>query len=329
MVRNALLSLFTCVHLTSFGQINNLNHADNYETVPYGSLGSVEKIGNGKQPMILIAGWGFDGNIFRPLTDSQQHEYTMYVVTLPGFGNTKAPPMPKNNTSYSDLYWTNGIIQALKGLIQREQMNRPILMSYFTYSNVIALRIALDYPELIDKVVILSGMARFMANYPSYEPTSLQSRIYYTEQVLAQKWFKTVSKETWDQGNFTPVGFSKDTLTAQKYWNQMSSVPIPIMVRYLLEYYCTDLSLEYEKLKVPTLVVMPQFTQEVFKEPGNAYWSTFFHHSWWGAKPANSNFHLITISDSHAMILEDQPDKLLDVINLFASGKLSPYDLKR
>ncbi len=329
MVRAIILYFFISIPIISFSQINNLKHTEGYETGPYGELGGVRKVGNGERSMILIAGWGFDEKVFEPFTSTQQDQYTMYVLTLPGFGNTPAMAMPGNNEQYGNLYWTQGIIIAIMDLIERESIDKPILMSYFTYSNIIALRIALDYPELIDKVIIVSGMARFMANYPSFEPASLRERIYYTEKVLAPNWFKTVSKETWDEGNFTPEGFSKDTVRAQEFWKQMSSVPIPVMVRYLCEYYCIDLSLEYEKLKVPTLVVIPSFTENVTSKPTNYYWNSFFHDSWWGTKPANDNFHLITISESNAFILEDQPEKLIEVVNLFIDEKLDRYDLMR
>jgi hypothetical protein len=138
-----------------------------------------------------------------------------------------------------------------------------------------------------------------------------------------------MDKEGWNDGNFPPETFSKDSIIANKYWKQMSNVPIPTMVRYLLEYYCTDLSLEYDKLSVPTLVVMPSFTREALVKPENYFLTNFFHHSWWGANPSNPNFHLMTIMDTHALILDDQANKLIDVVNLFTEDKLSYYDIQR
>ncbi len=331
MLKFILLPLLSALlTVNGYAQINNLVHPEGYQSAEYGSLGKVEKFGKGPKHMIMISGWGFDGRVFENLkVDSIKENYTLHIVTLPGFGGTPAYPMPDQNEVYQDLFWTMGIIQGIKALIEKEGMEKPLLLSYFTYSNILALRLAMDDPDLLDRVIIISGMAKFTAMNPSYEPSSLAERIYYTEQVIAQTWWKNIDRKGWDNGNFSPATFSKDSIKADKYWKQMSDVPIPIMVRYLLEYYCTDLSLEYQKLQVPTLVVMPSFTREILVRPENTFLTHIFHQSWWGANPSNDNFHLMTITDSHAFVFDDQPEKLMDVIDKFAQQKLSPYDLQR
>ncbi len=331
MIRAIFISLFSaCILIKGYAQVNNLLHPPDYEPAEYGILGKVEKFGNGPKDMIMIAGWGFDGTLFKSMeVDSIKANYTMYAVTLPGFGDTRAYPMPDQNEVYRDLYWTKGILSALKELIEKEGMEKPVVLSYFTYSNILALRLALDYPDLLDRVIIVSGIAKFTASYPSYEPANLEQRIAFTERVMVQNWWKAIDQSGWNDGNFTPATFTSDSVMAKIYWNQMSDVPIPTMVRYLAEYYCTDLSLEYKNLKVPTLVVIPAFTREALAKPENSFLPYGFHHSWWGTKPSNPNFHLITISDSHAFILDDQPEKLMNVINKFIQNKLQPYDLIR
>ena len=331
MLKTILLSAqFFFLSIYGFCQTNNLVHPKGCKTSEYGTLGKVIVHGNGPKDMILIAGWGFGEDIFENfINDSTQEKYTMYMVTLPGFGDTPAYPMPDQNEVYQNMYWTKGIISGLKNLIEDKGLDEPVILSYFTYSNILALRMALDYPDLIDRVIIISGMAKFTPMYPSYEPTSLAERIHYTEKIIAPDWFKEMDKKGWNEGNFPPETFSKDSIIANKYWKQMSNVPIPTMVRYLLEYYCTDLSLEYDKLSVPTLVVMPSFTREALVKPENYFLTNFFHHSWWGANPSNPNFHLMTIMDSNALILDDQANKLIDVVNLFTEDKLSYYDIQR
>jgi len=330
MIKKSLFVLFLlCFYGFSKAQINNLKHEPDYQTSEWGKLGEVQKFGNGEQSMILLPGWGFDWTIFKSYIDQHKEEFTFYAVTFPGFGNTSAPPMPEDNENYSDLYWTKGILKGLKDLISKENIEDPVLMSYFTYSNHIAMRMALDYPDLIKKVIIVSGMAKYTANYPSLEPRNLAQRIAYIEKGLAPRWFKTVSKSTWDEGNFYPITFSKDSLIARKYWDQMSAIPIPVMVRYLCEFYCTDISLEFENLQVPTLVVVPAFTPEIFKMDNSSYIGAFFHYSWQGAKEQSDKMHLITLTNTHAFILEDQPEKLDEVIDLFLKGGLSPRDVMR
>lgn len=316
-----------CVGSYSQNQINNLVHISGYVTAPWGELGEVKVFGSGARKAILLPGWGFDWSIFKDFIDTHKQEFTMYAVTLPGFGNTHAPPMPEQPESYKDLYWTNGIIRGLINLIDREKMNDPVLISYFTYSNLIAMRLALDYPDKIGNVIIISGMAKFTANYPSYEPRNLNERINFVENILSKQWFKTVSKQTWDNGNFARGTFSKDSVKTLRHWNMMSSVPIPVMVRYLCEYYCTDTSLEYANLKVPTLVVVPSFTGKVFS--GNPYLASFFHYSWIGALSGSPQIQMVTFSDTQAFIIDDQPAKLYALIQEFLDGMLKPFQALR
>lgn len=335
-----LCLLFFCPLLVcSQAAINNLAHPPSYQTGTWGTLGKVEKFGDpdyaptsrgsvgqaGTQDMILLPGWGLDASVFSAFIKRHEKDYRIWAVTFPGFGGTPAPPMPAQSEVYRDLNWTKGILKGLNDLIDREKIKSPIVVSLFSYSNLIALRMALDYPEKIGKVIIISGIGKFMGNYPSYEPRSLDARCNFIEKYLAPQWFKTVSVDTWNKGNFVPGTFSKDSIAAARHWNMMSAVPIPVMVRYLCEFYCTDLSLEYSKLTVPTLIVIPAFTPAFLAKPEHSYIAPFFHSSWIGALPGSAQIQMTTISDAHAFIMDDQPDKLNKVINEFITGKFQPY----
>ncbi len=305
--------------------LDNLVHTNNYQPGVWGALGEVKKSGSGSQDVILLPGWGFDGTIFKDFITRHEKDYRMFTVTFPGFGDTKAPPMPKEPESYAALFWTKGILNGVVKLIGTENLKKPIVISCFTYSSLIAMRLALDYPDRIGKVIIISGMAKFLLSYPSFEPRSLEQRVQYVDQILSKNWFKTVSKETWDKGNFAPGTFSKDSVAADRHWKMMSSVPIPVMVRYLCEFYCTDMTLEYNHLTVPTLVVIPAFTNEFLYKPQHAYISSFFHDSWIGALPASPKIQMITLSDTHAFVMDDQPEKLDKVIHEFVTDQWKPY----
>ncbi len=329
MKKTILLLLLLSTIGSRAQEINNFMHPEGYTPGKWGELGEVQEFGNGDQSMILLPGWGFDLTIFQNLIERYKKDYKIYAVTLPGFGNTPAPPMPEDPAKFRDLNWTKGIQQGLGNLIEANGISDAIVVSYFTYSNIIAMRYALDNPDKIDKVIIMSGMAKFTANYPAYEPRSLDQRIAYVEKFLGPQWFKTVNKETWDNGNFHKKMFAKDSVRSFGYWDMMSAVPIPTAVRYLCEYYCTDLSLEYSKLEVPVLVVLPSFTEELLTRTETSYLTPFFHHSWLGARPASDSISIVTITDTNAMIVEDQPEKLYGVINEFLQGKLNAYQVVR
>lgn len=308
-------TLFLVFSLSVLAQVNNLVHTPGYVTSPWGQLGGVKKSGTGTRKMILIPGWGFDWTIFKDFMNANSKDYTFYAITIPGFGGTSAPPMPADTLNYRDVHWMNGVNKGILDLIEKENLVRPDIMTCFTMSEVIAIRLGLDHPDKVGKIIVVGGMAKFTSPYPSFEPRSLKNRTQYIERSLAGQWFKTVTAETWNKGNFAPATFCKDSLKGKSYWDTMSAVPIPVMVRYLCEYYCTDVSLEYKDLKVPVLVVVPAFSNKVLSE--NTYLAPFFHFSWMGAMPASEMIHLVTINDSRAFVMEDQPAKLNAVVKEF------------
>ncbi len=329
MKRLLTISLLIGIVTINAQGINNFVHPEGYETSTWGELGEVKEFGQGDKSMILVPGWCFDWTMFKDFIDQYEDTYKIYAVTIPGFGSTQAPPMPADSSNFRELHWTNGVIKGIRDLIREKGLSKPILVSQFTYSNLITMRFALDYPEEVGQVIILSGMAKFTANYPSYEPRSLDQRIAYVEKFLGPRWFKTVNKETWDDGNFQAPIFTKDSVKAVAYWETMSAVPIPTAVRYLCESYCTDLSLEYASLKTPTLVVIPSFTDSVLSDPEMTYLTSFFHHSWLGAKPGSENISIVTLTDTNAFMIDDQPKKLFKLLDEFIKGELNQYQLVR
>lgn len=309
--------LFIAFSVAALAQpaINNLVLPAGYATSTWGQLGGVKKSGTGSRKMILIPGWGFDWTIFQKFMEANGSDYTFYAVTIPGFGGTQAPPMPPDTENFRDLHWTKGVVKGIVDLIDKEKLDKPDILTCFTISEVIAIRLALDHPSKVGKVIIVSGMAKFTAVYPSFEPRNLEARVGYIEKMLAVQWFKTVTTETWNKGNFAPATFCRDSVKAKAHWNMMSAVPIPVMVRYLCEHYCTDVSLEFKNLAVPLLVVLPGFPNKVLSE--NNYLGPFFHFSWIGAMPSSPMIHIVALTDSHAFIMDDQPAKLNAVVRDF------------
>ncbi len=103
----AMLVTFVTFAQNSMAQdssLNNLIHPVGYKTCEPGELGAVKKTGHGKKSMILIAGLGFGGEIYKDFEKNYQKNYTIYTVTPAGFAGTPAPPMPGKGITYSQAY---------------------------------------------------------------------------------------------------------------------------------------------------------------------------------------------------------------------------------
>lgn len=285
--------------------LNNLVHAAGYETCQPGTLDAVEEVGTGKRTMILIAGAGFGGNVFKSMVEPRKDEFRMFLVTLPGFGGTAAPPMPEAGTSYAEQTWTNGAVDAVVELIQAEDLKRPTIVVHWYVATQVGLRLALDYPHLVGGVVVISGVPK--SPFPA---TSLEESVKFIDSQLAPQWFKTVTRDTWDDNNFLPGDYARHPVRALQLWRQAANAPMPVWIRYLCESWAQDITLELDQIKVPTLVIKPGFDKDHWAPPGQNYLKTACVDNWDGDFAANESITLKRIDDARVFIMDDQPEEL-------------------
>jgi len=299
--------------------LNNLVHPAGYLTCKLGELGGVKKAGTGKQTMILIPGLGFGGKVFSTFMDRHKDKYTMYEVTPAGFDGTPAPPMPDTSIKYSALKWTNGIVTGVLSLIEREKLNRPVIVAHFVTGTQVALNLALNYPDKIGRVIIIGGSPyRF---YPSQKKDGTWSdwdneKKYTPEQrgklvetFWAPKWFKTVTKRTWDSNMWTPGDYCLDSTAGKELFNASAAVPLQVMIRYLIEWMAYDVTGKYNALKVPTLVLMPDFNGILLSTDSKVYLKYFHQQPWIEAKKASGSpmLTLVTIPNTRLFTWYDNP----------------------
>lgn len=241
--------------------LNNLVHPPGYLTSAIGELGSVSKSGSGKTAMILVPGLGFGKEIFDDMIPHYADEYTVYAITPAGFGETSAPPMPDTGTTYSQLSWTNGIVSAILKLAEEEQLDKPVILAHFVTGTQVALNLALNHPDRIGKVIIIGGSPyRYQPGMKNGQWSDWEHEKQYTpeerskvmETIWAPRWFKTVTKRTWDSNMWTPEDYCMDTARGKKLFRTSADVPLQVMIRYLIEWMAYDVSATYKALSVPT-----------------------------------------------------------------------------
>jgi pimeloyl-ACP methyl ester carboxylesterase len=313
--------------------LNNLILAPGYSTCRLGELGNVRRYGNGSQSMILIAGWGFDAGVYDDFMKDNGSEYTMYAVTPAGFGGTPAPPMPDTSVPYSRMTWTNGIVMGVLDLIEKEHLKKPVIVGHFTTGAQAALQLALDHPDRISKCIILGG-----APYRYFRPRA--DTVWGTEQhftpaqrervtgMLANIWFKSVPVTTWNDGNHRPEEYAIDPVTGRELFARSAAVPIPVMVRYLLEHIAYDPTPLIGGLNVPVLALVPSFSEEFFKSTYRSLNQTmtrewiryYFQETWNTERGASPLLHIQMIPDSRYFIWKDNPRAVYRAIREFVSG---------
>jgi pimeloyl-ACP methyl ester carboxylesterase len=298
--------------------LNNLEHPPGYRTSPLGVIPEIVRRGAGPIDVLLVPGWGFGAEVFAEFMRANESRYRMVAVTLPGFAGTPAPPMPPTGTSYGEATWTRAAAEAIARLITTEGLRRPIVLGHFIVATQVALRLALDYHDLVGGLVIVGGEP--MRYVPSRRdstgktPMSREERVHGMDNYMGPRWFKTVTKETFDANNYAPPQYSRDSARAMALWKRSAAVPLPVMIRYLSEYMAMDLTDEFARVSVPTRVLIPGFGPEIFADPKQSYAKPLFIDSWENARRANAMITLRVVADSRVFITDDQPAAVRDAI---------------
>lgn len=316
------VSLAQAIITSTDSTINNLVHSSGYKTSQYGAIPQFIKKGNGKQAIILIPGLGFDATVFNDFMEANKKNYTMYAITIPGYGNTAAPPMPAVDTSYGDQSWNKGVEEGLIKLINKEKIERAIIAGHFVQGTQLALRMAIDYPDKVSGVIILGGPAKFILiekGEPKEYP--LKNTVYYIDKYTAPNWFKSISEKDFDDGNYLPGIYSFDTIKADQLWKEVSAVPLPVMVRYLCEFFASDVTLELDKIKCPVLVLRATFSDEVLKDPVNNYVRPQFIDSWNDATSKNHSIIVKDILAAAGFVWKDNPAVVYEEIKNFVNQR--------
>jgi pimeloyl-ACP methyl ester carboxylesterase len=301
--------------------LNNLVDPSGYKTARLGTLGGVVRTGTGTQAMILIPGLGFGAGVFEQFMAERADKCRMYAVTLPGFGGTAAPPSPGEPTSFGEQTWTNAALGAIESLIKDEDIRNPIIVGHWLTGTQIALRLAMKHPGKVRAVILLAGSARMVITDPAgaaYYAT-LEKRVATIDTYLAPKWFKTVTRATWDDNNFLPGDYAVNPVLGLRLWRQAAAPPLHVWVRYLCEFNAQDISLEMDKVTVPTLILEPGL-EGAYHDPGNDYMDAFLHKSWEGRTGSNPKITVKTIANARACPWVDQPQAVNDAVAGFLTG---------
>ncbi|MBX7151925.1 alpha/beta hydrolase [bacterium] len=298
--------------------VNNLVHTPGYKTGHLGDLGAVKKYGNGQQNLILIPGLGFDASVFDDFMETNENLYTMYAITIAGYGKTAAPPMPAEGTSYGEQTWTQGTVAGLLKLIDKEKLEKPVIVGHFVQGTQIALRLAEDYPNKIGGVIILGGPAKFIvAMNGRVKDFPLDTMILFTDKATGPKWFKHMTRKFYDENNIRPEIYSLDNHRGMELWQQSTSIPLPVLVRYVCEYFASDVKVRFPEIQCPVLILRPTFSESILSDPVNNYVRPQYIDSWNDAPSKNSLIQFKDIQNASTFVWKDKPDTVYDAIHVF------------
>ena len=289
---------------------NNLVDPPGYEVGRLGTLGKVEKSGSGTRAMLLIPGLGFGGEVFDGFMEGWDETFTRYVVTLPGMGGTPAPPSPPPDVSFGDQTWTQGALEAIGELMERERLFDAVVVGHWLTGTQIALRLAHEHPDRVSAVILPAGSARWVtAQEDPAQPDSMpiEQRAARVDSYLAPQWFKTVTRETWDDNNFLPGDYSANPVLGLRLWREAARPSLHVWIRYLSEFYAQDATFGLDELEIPVLLLKPGL-EGLYFEGSNNYVYAYTDRGWGRWAQGAGSFAVLTIPRSRIVPWADRPE---------------------
>jgi len=140
-----------------------------------------------------------------------------------------------------------------------------------------------------------------------------------TDKYMAPQWFKTVTRETWDDNNFLPGDYAVNPIRALRLWRWAATPMLHTWIRYLCEFNSQDINPALDSLTVPVMLMKPGLEGN-YSDPGNDYMRAFCDLSWKPSVLQKSNVRSVTINDSRAFIWFDQPKRFNEELQSFSAG---------
>ena len=288
---------------------NNLAFPADYQTLPQNRGPRIKEYGRGRQALILVPGMYSGSDSFSSFISQNRRRYRIYVVTPPGLNGTPARSLPAGGPRLSELTWTRSLERDLLTLINREKLKRPVIIVERQPASVAAIELAKTHPDKIAGLVLTATNLLSPATSPKdptkKTPATFAERIDLIEAGLAEKWFKYVTPDTWLSNDYMPEWYSTDPSEGQDAWSSSEAAPLPVKIRYICEFWLSNITEDFQSLKVPTLVLVPGFDEKFLADPANNFLKTAFVSAWDSAVTKQPNAELVRIPGKRLQLLKE------------------------
>src|SRR5262245_25666419 len=300
-------------------------------STPLGNLGAVEKRGRGPVPMILIADIRTDWSLYKSFMERNADRYTMYAVTLPGYGGSPAPPRPAT-LDLTITPWWDGAEKGVLNMIEKNKIDKPVVVG-ISSSSYLAARFALNHPDKVRGAVLIDGIvytafARSLVN-PDYPATLTERPKVVAKQPgaigmiqefnphLLSSRESTEARVKAAPPNLLPLNNVRTTERARELATDAAANSDPRAYRYNTELFTTDLSGDFGKLRVPmlALTVFHDDNSPGQGGPGPAEWNEM------KLKYPSIPLKVLQVENTRSYLTEETPQELDKAIAAFVAGK--------
>ena len=298
---------------------NNLRFEAGVKTLGDDRPPRIVRSGSGRRDLILIPGVYSGDAVFEQFMARNASLYRFHILTPPGLGGTPPRRLPPETTSVGEFTWTRRLARDIRELIDRNRLDKPIVVVHGFPGSLAAEELASTHPHLLGGVVEVAGMAvQAMASFRNAgRELTPAERIDIVDVSWVQQWFKYVTPETWESNNYQAAMLAKDAERAERARRQLEGAPLAVKIRYLVEYMASDHREMLATMTVPMLLLLPGFSEAVLADSAHSWFKARFEDDW-TRLPGNPQRQVVTIGDARALLLDDQPEKADRAIVTFA-----------
>ena len=163
-------------------------------SIPIETLGEVVCSGNGDQALLLIPCASCRWRSFDQFMERNADKYTMYAVTLPGYGGTEPLDLP----TFGDVrLWQPRVLEGFGELIEREDLNHFVLVGH-SFGTIIAVQVAAQHPDKVAGLINLDGS---LVNAPSWGDQTPGELLAKANDIRAQYMEPLKDPDAWQRFN--------------------------------------------------------------------------------------------------------------------------------
>ena len=210
--------------------------------------------GSGDYNLLLIPCMSCRWNEWEEFMDRNLENYTMYAVTIPGYGGTPSPDLLKNTTGTP---WRENALEGLSELMDEYELNDVIIVGH-SWGSMVAIQLAARRKDVVKSVISIDGTIEST----SWVKKSLSERLVQANSVV-QNWEpKLKDAEEWSKFNGAVVGNTfgqtemvrkEEMLTKIKLVSSFMATDRDVVLQYWRENTLIDLTSYLHQIHVPIL----------------------------------------------------------------------------
>ena len=259
----------------------------------------VERHGQGGAPLILIPGLASGPWVWQEAVRQLMGEYSVYVLTLPGFDGRPAVAGKGLEAAR----------ESLRELIVSRKLQRPVLIGH-SLGGTMSLAYAAQHPDAVRGVVSLDGLPLL----PGTEDWDGDQRMKVAEGILARPSTGSAGAFAIQQQQYMRGTGVVDMARADEVAKLSARSDPGAVTKYMGEVLALDLRSALPSIKAPVMLISPYFEVDAQQQRLTEEAKTEYYKVLMAGTP---NVQVVSVKPARHFAMIDQPQLTVEAIRTF------------